>query len=133
MTTPLTLATIAKNAGLDAECALCNSGKLKVYSGTPPANAGAALSGNTLLATLTFGSTAFAAASGGTATANAITSDTNAGNAGTATFARCTKSDDTVVNQMGVGTSGSGEPCIINNAVIAVGDTVQCSSLTWSK
>ena len=98
----------SRNSRLDTLTALLNSGKLRIYSGTRPANPDTALSGNTLLAELTFGATAFAAAASGQATANAITQDSAADATGTATFFRCFKSDGTTAVIDGdVGTSGS--------------------------
>lgn len=120
---------LAANTGLDAETALLNSGKLKIYSGTQPATGDTALSGNTLLATLTFNATAFGAASGAIATANAITSETNAPNTGTATFARLFKSDGTTaVMDCSVGTSGA--DITLPTVSITAGDTVAISSFT---
>lgn len=70
-------------------------GKLKIYDGTKPA-VGAAITTQNLLATPLFSATSFPAASGGSMTANAITSQ-NAVADGTATWFRCTDSDDNVV------------------------------------
>ena len=61
---------------LDAARSAYNSGKLRIYSGSVPADADAALGGATLLAELTLNATAFPAASSGVLTANAITSGT---------------------------------------------------------
>lgn len=100
----------------DAAAVLANSGTLKIYSGSQPTDANTAVGAQTLLATLTFGATAFAssAASGttpsrkATATANAITGDTSADNTGTATWFRLLKSDGTTVVLDGsVGTTGA--------------------------
>lgn len=113
-----------KNLGLDAQYDQCNSGKVKIYSGTVPATADTALSGNTLLAQPSFGATAFAAASGGVKTANTISPDTDAAATGTATFYRLTKSDGTVVSQGTVGTSGSNinlsSTSIVQHTTVAV-------------
>ena len=105
-----------------------DSGFLKLYDGTPPANASAALSGNTLLATLTFASDAFGDSASGVATAAAITSDTTADATGTATFFRLWKSDNTVMLQGTAGTSGT--DLILNTASIVAGAVVAVSSLT---
>lgn len=97
-----------RNAQLDNFCAACNSGLLRIYSGTPPATADASLSGNTLLAELTMNATAFGSASSGSATANAITADSSADATGTAAFARLYASDGTTcLAQLTVGTSGA--------------------------
>lgn len=124
----LTISTVSKNLGLNAQFDVLNSGFLRIYSGTRPATPDTALSGNTLLAELTFGATAFAAASGGTKTANAIGSDTSADATGTATFFRAFKSDGTTAVVDGtVGTSGT--DAIINSTSIVAATTVACTSM----
>lgn len=115
MSTNPFLADNAAKAACDAIATLCNSGTVKVYTGTQPADANTAISGNTLLGTFDFGSTAFAASSAsGTAptrsavaTANSI-SDVTAVATGTATWFRALKSDGTTaVFDGSVGTSGA--------------------------
>jgi hypothetical protein len=102
------IAVARRNETLNALADNCNNGYIRVYSGTRPTDADTALSGNTLLAELRFGATAFAAASGGTMTANAITDDSAANATGTASFVRCFESDGTtVVWDLSVGTSGA--------------------------
>lgn len=115
-------------AAVNAFTALCNSGFIKIYTGTQPALNGAVT--GTLLATMTFSATAFptATASGGTvtATANAITSGT-AGNTGTAGYFALVKSDGTTIVATGsVGTSGA--DLNLNTLTITSGNTVSCSS-----
>lgn len=89
MAAPVTLSVEAKNEGLDAITANLNSGSLKLYTGSAPASPDDAASG-TLLATLALNATAFAAASSGVATANAVTSAA-AVDSGTAGYGRLTK------------------------------------------
>ena len=91
------ITTANRNRAADPVAARCNSGLLRVYSGTPPADANAALSGNTLLAELTFGATAFGAAVAGVATANAITQDASADATGSPSFARAFETGGTTV------------------------------------
>src|SRR5690349_10691813 len=91
------MSDLSVNTEADALAPLFNNGYLRIYSGTQPATADTALSGNTLLAELRFNATAFPAASSGILTANAITSDTSADNTGTASFFRALKSDGTSV------------------------------------
>lgn len=79
----------AKDAGLDAILALTNGGELRLYTGTIPASPDDAPVAQVLLVTLDLGSPAFAAASGGIASANAITPGTAAAS-GTATWGRLT-------------------------------------------
>lgn len=116
--------------------ALLNSGTLLVYTGTQPTDANTAVSGQTLLVTLTFSATAFAGsvASGSagskvvTATANAITSGTGVAT-GTATWFRCLKSDaSTVVLDGSVGTSGA--DLNFSSVAFSTGAVVSVSSFT---
>lgn len=127
MNTQLADATV--NAQADALSALLNNGYLRIYSGTQPATANTALSGNTLLAELRFSATAAPAAVGGLITFNAITADSSADATGTATFFRAFKSDGTTVVMDGsVGTSAAN--MIIATTSISSGQTVSCSSFT---
>lgn len=112
--------------------ALGTSPTLRIYSGTPPANAAAALSSNTLLATLACAATPLSGFSdtgtAGRATYAAITSATAAAT-GTATFFRHLKSDGTtVLDQGAVGTSGA--DCNLNTTSITAGSTVSITSDT---
>jgi hypothetical protein len=127
----------AAQSALDALLALINAGtppgKIKIYTGSPPSNVEAAATG-TLLATLTFSNTAFQAAvaitspRGARATANAITSDTNAAATGTAGYFRATNAAGTAVLQGTCGTSNA--DMILNTTSIVAGATVSCSSYT---
>jgi len=90
------IADATVNAQAAALATLCNAGLIKIYDGTQPATADAALSGNTLGVTLTFGATAFPSAVSGLLTANAITSGTAVADI-TPTWARILKSDTTTV------------------------------------
>jgi hypothetical protein len=128
----------AARAALDALCALMNSGTLKVYAGTQPTDANTAISGQTLLGTFSFASTAFGASSCSgtapnrvaTATAAAI-ADITAVGTGTASFFRALKSDGTTVVMDGtVGTSG----CDLNmtDITITTNETMRVSSLSIS-
>lgn len=110
--------------------ALGASVKIKIYSGTVPANADAANSG-TLLATLTGAATTFASYSDtGTAsraTFGSITSATAAAT-GTASFFRIETSGGTVIAQGTVGTSSA--DLILNTVAITAGSTVSISAAT---
>lgn len=111
--------------------ALGASPKIKVYNGTPPANAAAALSGNTLLVTLTGSATPLASfADTGTvarATWAAIASATAVAT-GTATTVRTTTSADVVVDQGNVDVSGA--DLNLSTTSITAGSTVAISSRT---
>jgi hypothetical protein len=122
-------AVARRNEALDTITDDATSGLLRIYDGSRPTNADTALSGNTLLATLTMGSTAFASASGGVLTANAITSDSSADATGTASFARLWESDGTTpIEDYSVGV-GSGE-VQLNTLSIVEAAVISCSSMT---
>ncbi len=128
MSTVINLSDAAANAEANALAPLLNSGTVQFFTGTQPANANTALSGNTLLATCTFGSTAFGSAAASVITANAITSGTAVAT-GTATFARLYKTDGTtVVGDVTVGTSGAG--INLNTTSIVTGGLVSLTSFT---
>ena len=115
--------------GVNAVTALLNSGTLKFYTGSQPA-LNAALTG-TLLATLTFNSTAFAGATAAagtvTATANPIASGTAVATGTAGYFALVTSGAATVLTGT-VGTSAS--DINLNNTSITNGVTVSVSSFT---
>jgi hypothetical protein len=124
-------------AAVNAVAALVNSGNISIYTGTQPTDANTALSGNTLLASMAFGSTAFGAsvASGSagskvvTATANTISSDSSAAATGTATWFRAYKSDGvTGAFDGSVGTSGC--DLNLNTVSIVSGATVSVTGFT---
>ena len=97
-----------KSSQVDTFKALLNSGTIKFYSGARPATADTALSGNTLLATITLGVTAFGVSTNGVCTNSAVTSNETNATAGTAAFVRLFKSDGTtVVGDMNVAASAS--------------------------
>jgi hypothetical protein len=133
------MAVARRNELLTAFLDNLDDGLIKFYSGTRPAGPDTALSGNTLLATATFGATAFGSPSGGAATANAITGDAAADASGIPTFARLFEDDGTtVVADVSVGKTGSGAELIINtedgsgNAYITIGVPVDVASLTMT-
>jgi hypothetical protein len=106
---------------------------INIYSGTAPADADAALSGNTLLAQLTCNASIFTSKTdgnpGAVGTFAAITSDSSADATGTATFFRIlTQNAGTVVCQGTVGTSGS--DLNLNTTSITAGSTVSITSAT---
>lgn len=109
------------DAAVNVVAVLLNGGSIKIYSGSQPAE-NASLTG-TLLATLTFSSTAFGSSSGGTATANSITAGT-AGNSGTAGYVALCKSDGTVVETM------AAADVSLNTTSIVSGALVSCGSFT---
>lgn len=124
----------AANAALDGWKTLLNGGKLRIYSGTQPATASTAISGNTLLAELTFNATAFGASSNGVATANSITPVTAAAT-GTATWFRALDSGGVdVTDNVYDGTVGTAtSDLIINSTAIQSGAQVSVTSLTLTE
>ena len=122
-----THSTAARNAATDAVTALLGAGakmcfRLAGNIGAPGA----------IAATLAMSATAFGASANGTATANAITSDTNAaGNASAVATVTLQTSGDVIVIHAAVAASASD----VNRSqglVVAAGDTVSCSSLTYT-
>lgn len=98
--------------------------KIIIYSGTPPANASAALAGNVAIATIS--GVNFSAPSAGVATVSGSTADSNAVG-GTASFYRRTKTDGTSVIDQGLcGTSGA--ELILNSLTIAAGANVSLNA-----
>src|SRR6185436_8628008 len=133
------LATRITNAAAIAACnaitALIGSGaKLRIYSGTQPVNADTGLSGNTLLAELALSATPFGAAvdntDKATATANAVTADSSADAAGTATWFRVVTSGGTTIWDGSVGTTGA--DMNLNSVSITLGANVSISGWTFT-
>jgi hypothetical protein len=123
----VTHTTAARDAATNAVTALLGTSPRLVFR-----TSGTVGSPGTAAATLVMSSTGFAASSGGTATANAITSDTNAaGNASPVATATIQTSGGTVVIHCQVAASGS-DINMTNGLTVAAGDTVSCSSLTYT-
>lgn len=121
-------------AALNALLALLNTGgagHIKIWTGTMPATCETADSGTTL-STLALSTTAFPAASDpgttglATATANSITSDTNAAATGTAGYFRAYSGAGTCIVQGTVGTTLA--DMILNTVSIVAGATVAITS-----
>ena len=120
------IADATVNAQAEALATLCNSGFVKIYDGTQPANADTALGSQVLGVTLTFAATAFPVAVSGLLTANAITSGTAVA-AITPTWARIFKSDGTtVVMDVSAGASG----CNLTIGPFTAGTVVSATSFT---
>ncbi len=119
------------NGQADALARLLDNGYLRIYSGTQPATADTALSGNTLLAELRFAATSAPAASAGVLTFNALTADTAADNTGTATFFRALKSNGTSpVIDGTVGATGSTSNLELSTTSIVAAVQVSVTSFT---
>jgi hypothetical protein len=126
----VTHSTNARDQATNAVTALLNaSGAGKLVFRTSPSSVTVP---GTAVATLTFSATAFGASSSGIATANAITSDTNAtGNASPVQFATLQTGAGVVVIQCSVAASAS-DINLTNGLTVSAGDTVSCSSLTYT-
>jgi hypothetical protein len=124
------LSTAARNAGTDGVVDLIDSGgagTIRIRTSTQPTNVGDADTG-TLLGTLTFNATAFGASSAGTATAAAITSDTNADASGTAGHFRIYTGAGAIHSD---GTCGQGSGDLsFDNSVVVAGGTIAISAFT---
>jgi hypothetical protein len=120
-----------RNAVLDAwATAVGASPKLRLYAGAVPADETAALGGATQLIEYPLGSTWTSAASAGSKSLSSLPLSGAASAAGTASFYRLYNSAGTVCHEQGtVGTSGA--DMTIDNAVLAVGQTVRVTG--WSK
>lgn len=108
------------------------AGTIKIYDGTPPANAGAALSSNNLLATLTCSDPSAPSAASKTLTLSSITQDSSADATGTATFFRMLDSDANVVLQGSVTAVGGGGDLQMNTVSIVSGGPVQITSCAFT-
>jgi hypothetical protein len=121
----------SRSDAVNAITATLNTGYIRIYDGSQPANANTAVSGQTLLAELRFNATAFGAASNGVATANAVTGDASANATGTATWFRALKSDGTSVVYDGTcGTSSAN--MIMNTTSVTSGLAVDITALTFT-
>lgn len=125
------LSAAAQNAAVDALVATIGaSGKLRIYDGTIPTTPDTAIGAQVLLADLALSATAFAAASAGVATANAISSDTSADATGTASWFSLLTSANVRKIDGSVGTSGAN--LNLNSTAIQVGAAVAVTSLTFT-
>ncbi len=122
---------LALNTKVDALAALLNAGFIDLYDGAQPATANTAVSTQTKLARLTFGTPAFGAGSGGVASANPITQESSADAGGDATWCRMAKADGTAVIDGSVGTSGAN--LNLSSVTIVVGAVVSVTSLTLTE
>jgi hypothetical protein len=128
---PALLSSLAVETILETIAARMNGGKIVLYSNAEPATADAALSSNTVLAEMAFGSPAFGEAvitsNARTITANPVTSDLIANATGEAVFFRGLMADNTVVLQGSVGISSA--DMLIVSTVINAGNQISLDSL----
>lgn len=124
----------ARNAAVNAVAALIDGGSaygnIYIRTGAAPTNTTDTDSG-TLLATLPMSDPAFGSAVGGTATANAITSDTNIAATGTAGHFRAKDSNGVTVLQGSCGTTGA--DINFDSVSFIAGGTCAITSLTLTQ
>lgn len=125
----VTHSTASKDAATNAVVdQLDGAGSKLVFRISPSSVA----SPGTAVATLVGSTPFFGASSSGTATASAITSDTNAtGNASPVAFATLQTSGDVIAIHCAVAAAAS-DINMTNGLTVANGDTVSCSSLTYA-
>jgi hypothetical protein len=109
---------------------LGTSSLLRFYSGTKPATADAALSGNTVLAELTLNATEFGTAATREVTANSIGDDISANATGTCTFASFVKSDGTRVIDVTVGEAADSADITVDDKDFVSGATVSVTDFS---
>jgi hypothetical protein len=119
----------AVNAEADALSDELDSGYLRIYDGSQPANADTAITSQVLLAELRFNATAAPAASNGVLTFNSFTPEDSAPATGTATWFRALKSDGTTVIMDG-DVSTSGASLILSSVSITSGTEVAVTAFT---
>ena len=103
--------------------------RIKVYGGLQPTTADVAISTQTLLATCTFANPAFGSATGGVATAHAITQDDSADDDGTAAWFRVldVSADAVLDGTVGVGSSFDLD---VPTATVVAGQPFTVSAMT---
>jgi hypothetical protein len=116
-----TLTTAARNAAVNGVTALLNSGTLMFQT-----------SAHVEVAICNLNATAFGAGSNGTATANAISDDTDAAG-GVINHAHLRKSDTTEIISLTCSVTGGGGDLQLTSLTIGAGDTVSVTSLTLTQ
>jgi hypothetical protein len=123
------LATTTRNSRLDAiETEIGTSPILKLRTGAPPANCGAADSG-TVLCSMTLPSDWMAAAASGAKAKSGVWSGTASGGGGTIAHFRIYDSGGSTCHIQGTVGLGSGDLSLDNN-VVADGQTITISTFT---
>lgn len=127
------ISTSARNAAANSLTALVDAGSgagtIEIRTGAPPTNPSDADSG-TKLGTLTLSDPSFGAASGGTITANTITSDSTADATGTAGHFRVKDSNGNVIFQGTCGETADSPDWVFDDKDIVAAGVIAASSLT---
>lgn len=122
----------AASGSADAVARLLDSGYLRAYSGTPPANAGTALSGNTLIAEWRLSATSAPASSGGIATFTTIAPAPTVA-AGTISFVRAFKANGTsAILQGSVGVASAATNVTMSNTSVTSGLSLTPGTVTYN-
>jgi hypothetical protein len=131
MASDIRYSTACLNAFLDTlNTTIGSGGFLRIYDGTKPATADAALSGNTLLASLALSSSPFGAASSRQVTAAAITTDTSADATGTASWGSLVTSGGTRVLDFTVGEAADSADVTVDNKSFQAGADIAITALS---
>lgn len=130
------LSTAVQNAKCNAAVDYLDSGggngTLKVYTGTQPANANAAVTG-TLLATFTLDLPAFSAATAGVATLSAVPLSTTGLAAGTAGYFRAATSAGGTAFDGSVTVTAGGGQIELNTTTVSVGVSLEITAGTYTQ
>lgn len=110
---------------------ICNYVVDQLDLNTPPGKLVMLTAGSAVVSTLTFSNPAFGNSATGTATASAITADTNAVG-GTIAKAELRQGGATPVILCSVTATGGGGDIQLNSVVISAGQQVSLTSLTYS-
>lgn len=102
----------------------------EVYAGTIPADITTAISGQTLLGTVTGSADPSATNSGGLITFNPITEDSAADADGTASFMRIFKGDDSIWADMDLGNLASSATGKMNTTTVVTGGPIRINAFT---
>jgi sulfur carrier protein ThiS len=122
------LSTACANIEANAMAVALNGGYIRLYDGSKPATGDEVVSGQTLLAEVTFDTPAFVLSVDGSVVANPLTGDPAANNNGQATWGRLFQADGTPMMDGLVGVTGSGSDIEVDNVNVAQGVAVEVTS-----
>lgn len=131
------LANASQQAAMDSVVDLIDAGAgpgtISIYTASQPANANTAVSGQTLLGTLTFADPAFGATTtSGVATAGTITGDNSADATGTAAWARIADSNGATIFDCDVGEAADSATITLDSKSIVSGGTIDITAFTMT-